>query len=87
MNEFIAIVIFSEGEIVTIKNYAKNIFETIDNLVQMEEIIHVIQVVRVLDNKIYNLGDEKYCFLEIRKAREKIQNEKHLRSGLQDLED
>lgn len=86
MEEYIAKVIFSEGEIVTIKNYAKNIFETIDNLVMMEEIIHVVDIVRVSDNKIYNVGDGPYSFLELREAREKIKNENLLRRNLQDLE-
>lgn len=85
MEEYNAEVIFSEGEIVTIKNYAKNIFEVIDNLVQIKEIIHIVEVVRVSDKKSYNLGDEPYSFLEIRNARKKIQNENNLRKRLQDL--
>tara|TARA_Y100000590_G_scaffold239134_1_gene268965 strand:- start:346 stop:615 length:270 start_codon:yes stop_codon:yes gene_type:complete len=87
MEEFIAKVTFSQGEMATIKNYAKNIFEVIDNLAQMDEIIHIFKVVRTSDNKTYNLDQEPISFLEIKQARKKIHSDEEgsLRRSLKNL--
>jgi len=82
MEDFKAIVVFSEGDIVTIKNYAHNIQELVDNLIQIKEIINIIQVERLSDREIWNFKNGEIDFLSLRAAREEISNEAQLKRAL-----
>jgi hypothetical protein len=82
MEDFKAIVVFSEGDIVSLKNYAHNINELVDNLVQIKEIINIIQVERLSDGKVWNFKKKEIDFLALRTARDEIFNESQLKRVL-----
>ena len=44
MKDFEAVVVFSGGEIVTLKNFGHNLNDVVDNLIQISEIVNIIQI-------------------------------------------
>ena len=84
MEDFDVVAVMSGGEIVHLKQYGDNLYEVVDNLVKIFEIENVLQIIRVSDQKIWNLKQKEIDFSALREARNKILNEANLKQALRD---
>tara|TARA_Y200000002_G_C22187454_1_gene457777 strand:- start:156 stop:428 length:273 start_codon:yes stop_codon:yes gene_type:complete len=84
MEDFDVVAVMSGGEIVHLKQYGDNLYEVVDNLVKILEIENVLQIIRVSDQKIWNLKQKEIDFSALREARNKILNEANLKQALRD---
>ena len=84
MEDFDVVAVMSGGEIVHLKQYGENLYEVVDNLVKILEIENVLQIIRVSDQKIWNLKQKEIDFSALREARNKILNEANLKQALRD---
>tara|TARA_Y100001970_G_scaffold38575_1_gene47546 strand:- start:9199 stop:9468 length:270 start_codon:yes stop_codon:yes gene_type:complete len=80
MEDFIAEVVLSKGDKVIIKNFAHNVQDLVDNLVQIEEVIDVINITRLSDNKVWRFVGDRLDFKTLREARAKVNNEVNLKN-------
>ena len=87
MEDFEALVIFSGGEIVTLKNFGFNVRDVIDNLIQMNEIANIIQVTRLSDERIWDFRKKEIDLKALRKVRQVISDEVTLKRELRDFSD
>tara|TARA_S200000501_G_scaffold295113_1_gene280998 strand:- start:324 stop:596 length:273 start_codon:yes stop_codon:yes gene_type:complete len=82
MEDFDVVAVMSGGEIVHLKQYGDNLYEVVDNLVKILEIENILQIIRVSDQKIWNLKQKEIDFSALREARNKILNEANLKQAL-----
>ena len=87
MEDFEALVIFSGGEFVTLKNFGFNVRDVIDNLIQMNEIANIIQVTRLSDERIWDFRKKEIDLKALRKVRQVISDEVTLKRELRDFSD
>tara|TARA_A100001011_G_scaffold397156_2_gene497289 strand:+ start:885 stop:1157 length:273 start_codon:yes stop_codon:yes gene_type:complete len=82
MEDFDVVAVMSGGEIVHLKQYGDNLYEVVDNLVKILEIENILQIIRVSDQKIWDLKQKEIDFSALREARNKILNEANLKQAL-----
>ena len=87
MEDFETLVIFSGGEIVTLKNFGFNVHDVIDNLIQMNEIANIIQVTRLSDERVWDFRKKEIDLKVLRKMRKEISDEVSLKRELRDSSD
>ena len=81
MDEYIITIIDSDNETASIKSYAETVEELIDNMVCMEHIKSIASVIRVKDNKTWNIKDDVSLSL-LREYRKRITDHVGLRNIL-----
>ena len=82
MKDFEAVVVFSGGEIVTLKNFGHNLNDVVDNLIQISEIVNIIQITRLSDKRIWNFRKKEIDLMALREVRLKIIDEVYLKRQL-----